>query len=261
MIENIFRNKKHSITLSNEFVPKNDWHKEKLIIGGPCAIESYEQLLDIAQFMKNIGVKVLRGGAYKPRTSPHTFQGLGDEGLKILSAVRKQIGLLCVTEAIDEKSLEKVTEVADMIQIGSRNMQNFSLLKEAGRQPKPVLLKRGMAATIQEWIHAAEYIATQGNMNIILCERGIRSFDSYTRNVLDIAAIPIIKQETGLPIIVDPSHGTGLRSLIRPMSLAAMAAGADGLIIEVHRYPDQSISDSIQTIDFQEFESILYAIR
>lgn len=246
--------------LSNEYGEQIHLDREKLIIGGPCAIESYEQLLDIALFIKKAGAKVLRGGAYKPRTSPHTFQGLREEGLKILSEVRKKTGLFCVTEAVDEKTLEKVHETADIIQIGSRNMQNFSLLKEAGKQEKPILLKRGMAATIKEWIHAAEYIALQGNENIIMCERGIRSFDNYTRNVLDIAAVPIIKEETGLPVIVDPSHGTGLRHLIRPLSLAAIAAGADGLIIEVHRNPDESVSDAEQTIDFEEFENILQLI-
>ena len=205
-----------------------DIEKEKLIIAGPCAIESYDQLLETARFIKSKGAKILRGGAYKPRTSPFAFQGMRKEGLEILKAVKKEVGIMAVTEAIDEKSLSEVYEVSDMIQIGSRNMQNFSLLVEAGKQDKPILLKRGMSATIKEWIHAAEYIAKQGNTKIIMCERGIRTFNDYTRNTMDIAAIPIIKQETGLKVIADPSHGTGKRNLILPMSLASLAAGADG---------------------------------
>ena len=224
-----------------------DIEKEKLIIAGPCAIESYDQLLETARFIKSKGVKILRGGAYKPRTSPFAFQGMRKEGLEILKAVKKEVGIMAVTEAIDEKSLSEVYEVSDMIQIGSRNMQNFSLLVEAGKQDKPILLKRGMSATIKEWIHAAEYIAKQGNTKIIMCERGIRTFNDYTRNTMDIAAIPIIKQETGLKVIADPSHGTGKRNLILPMSLASLAAGADGLIIEVHPQPEDALSDGDQS--------------
>ncbi len=238
-----------------------DMSKEKLIIAGPCAIESFEQLLEIANFLKTKGVKVLRGGAYKPRTSPFSFQGMQKEGLDILKAVKKETGIMSVTEAIDEKSLQEVYEVSDIIQIGSRNMQNFSLLIEAGKQDKPILLKRGMSATIKEWIHAAEYIAKQGNTKIIMCERGIRTFDDYTRNTMDIAAIPIIKKETGLLVISDPSHGTGIRSLIKPMSLASFAAGADGLIIEVHPDPDNALSDGEQSLDFDDFSNLIDTIK
>lgn len=238
-----------------------DIEKEKLIIAGPCAIESYDQLLETARFIKSKGVKILRGGAYKPRTSPFAFQGMRKEGLEILKAVKKEVGIMAVTEAIDEKSLSEVYEVSDMIQIGSRNMQNFSLLVEAGKQDKPILLKRGMSATIKEWIHAAEYIAKQGNTKIIMCERGIRTFNDYTRNTMDIAAIPIIKQETGLKVIADPSHGTGKRNLILPMSLASLAAGADGLIIEVHPQPEDALSDGDQSLNFEEFSNLISVIK
>lgn len=238
-----------------------DIEKEKLIIAGPCAIESYDQLLETAKFIKSKGVKILRGGAYKPRTSPFAFQGMRKEGLEILKAVKKEVGIMAVTEAIDEKSLSEVYEVSDMIQIGSRNMQNFSLLVEAGKQDKPILLKRGMSATIKEWIHAAEYIAKQGNNKIIMCERGIRTFNDYTRNTMDIAAIPIIKQETGLKVIADPSHGTGKRNLILPMSLASLAAGADGLIIEVHPQPEDALSDGDQSLNFEEFSNLISVIK
>lgn len=238
-----------------------DIEKEKLIIAGPCAIESYDQLLETARFIKSKGAKILRGGAYKPRTSPFAFQGMRKEGLEILKAVKKEVGIMAVTEAIDEKSLSEVYEVSDMIQIGSRNMQNFSLLVEAGKQDKPILLKRGMSATIKEWIHAAEYIAKQGNTKIIMCERGIRTFNDYTRNTMDIAAIPILKQETGLKVIADPSHGTGKRNLILPMSLASLAAGADGLIIEVHPQPDDALSDGDQSLNFEEFSNLISVIK
>ena len=238
-----------------------DIEKEKLIIAGPCAIESYDQLLETARFIKSKGVKILRGGAYKPRTSPFAFQGMRKEGLEILKAVKKEVGIMAVTEAIDEKSLSEVYEVSDMIQIGSRNIQNFSLLVEAGKQDKPILLKRGMSATIKEWIHAAEYIAKQGNTKIIMCERGIRTFNDYTRNTMDIAAIPIIKQETGLKVIADPSHGTGKRNLILPMSLASLAAGADGLIIEVHPQPEDALSDGDQSLNFEEFSNLISVIK
>ncbi|WP_352407781.1 3-deoxy-7-phosphoheptulonate synthase [Acetoanaerobium noterae] len=238
-----------------------DIEKEKLIIAGPCAIESHDQLLETARFIKSKGVKILRGGAYKPRTSPFAFQGMRKEGLEILKAVKKEVGIMAVTEAIDEKSLSEVYEVSDMIQIGSRNMQNFSLLVEAGKQDKPILLKRGMSATIKEWIHAAEYIAKQGNTKIIMCERGIRTFNDYTRNTMDIAAIPIIKQETGLKVIADPSHGTGKRNLILPMSLASLAAGADGLIIEVHPQPEDALSDGDQSLNFEEFSNLISVIK
>ncbi len=238
-----------------------DMSVNKLIIAGPCAVESYEQFKSTALFLKKLGVNVLRGGAYKPRTSPFVFQGLKNDGIDIIKQVKMETGMMTVTEAIDERSLEQIYNVSDIIQIGSRNMQNFSLLTETGKQDKPVLLKRGMSATIKEWISAAEYIAKQGNTDIIMCERGIRTFNDYTRNTLDLAAVPIIKQETGLCIIVDPSHGTGVRSLIKPMSLAALACGADGLIIEVHPSPDNALSDGHQSLDFKEFEDLMKSIN
>ncbi|MGL5440684.1 MAG: 3-deoxy-7-phosphoheptulonate synthase [Filifactoraceae bacterium] len=229
----------------------------KIIIGGPCAIESYTQYLTIAKFLKSINVNIIRGGAYKPRTSPYSFQGLGKEGAEIIRSVKEEVGIKVITEAVDKESLEEVYEVADIIQIGSRNMQNFSLLKAVGSIDKPVLLKRGLSATMDEWMSAAEYVAVEGNKRIIMCERGIRSFNDYTRNTLDLSAIPIIKEKTDLPIIVDPSHGTGIRSLIKPMSMGAIAVGADGLMIEVHYNPNESVSDSEQTIDFDEFKNII----
>lgn len=229
----------------------------KLIIGGPCAIESYEQYLEIAKFLRSMGVNVIRGGAYKPRTSPFSFQGLGKEAIEIIKSVKAEVGIKVVTEAVDKESLDEIYDVADIIQIGSRNMQNFSLLKAVGGQDKPVILKRGLAATIDEWISAAKYIAIEGNKNIIMCERGIRSFNDYTRNTLDLSAVPLIKEKTDLTVIVDPSHGTGIRSLIKPMSMGAIAVGADGLMIEVHYDPDNAVSDGKQTVDFEEFENIM----
>lgn len=237
-----------------------DMSSEKLIIAGPCAIESYEQFKSTALFLKKLGINVLRGGAYKPRTSPFVFQGLKNDGIDIIQQVKKETGMMTVTEAVDEHSLEQVYSVSDIIQIGSRNMQNFSLLTETGKQDKPVLLKRGMSATIREWISAAEYIAKQGNTDIIMCERGIRTFNDYTRNTLDLSAVPIIKQETGLSIIVDPSHGTGVKNLVKPMSLAALACGADGLIIEVHPDPENALSDGHQSLNFKEFEDLMKSL-
>lgn len=238
-----------------------DMSSEKLIIAGPCAIESYEQFKSTALFLKKLGINVLRGGAYKPRTSPFVFQGLKNDGIDIIQQVKKETGMMTVTEAVDEHSLEQVYSVSDIIQIGSRNMQNFSLLTETGKQDKPVLLKRGMSATIREWINAAEYIAKQGNTDIIMCERGIRTFNDYTRNTLDLSAVPIIKQETGLSIIVDPSHGTGVKNLVKPMSLAALACGADGLIIEVHPDPENALSDGHQSLNFKEFEDLMKSLN
>lgn len=218
------------------------------VISGPCAVENEEQALNLAQMAKKAGAHILRGGAFKPRTSPYTFQGLGKAGLEILANVKKEIGLPVVTEALDIRNIENVCEVADMIQVGSRNMQNFSLLREVGKTNKPVLLKRGLAATIQEWLHAAEYIMDQGNENVVLCERGIRSFDHETRNFLDLAAIPIILGKSHLPIIVDPSHALGRPDLIEPMSKAAMAAGAHGVMIEIHDKPETALSDGFQAL-------------
>ncbi|MGL5329603.1 MAG: 3-deoxy-7-phosphoheptulonate synthase [Peptostreptococcaceae bacterium] len=235
--------------------------EDKLIMAGPCAIESYEQLLETAKFVKSQGANILRGGAYKPRTSPNSFQGLKEEGLEILKAVKKETGLAVITELMDARELDKIYDVADVIQIGSRNMQNFSLLTEVGKQDKPVMLKRGISASISEWIGAAEYIAIGGNQKILMCERGIRTYNDYTRNTLDLAAVPIIQKETGLPVIVDPSHATGVRYLIKPMSIAALACGAEGLMIEVHPDPINALSDGMQSLHFDEFEDLMKSIK
>lgn len=235
--------------------------QDKIIISGPCAIESYEQLLETAKFVKSQGANVLRGGAYKPRTSPNSFKGLREEGLEILKAVKKETGLAVITELMDVRDLEKVYDVADIIQIGSRNMQNFTLLTEVGKQDKPVMLKRGFVATVKEWIGASEYIIAEGNNKVIMCERGIRTFSDYTRNTLDLAVVPIIKKETNLPVIVDPSHGTGVRELVKPMSLAGIVAGADGLMIEVHPNPEIALSDGEQSLHFYEFEDLMNDLK
>ncbi|MGL5311728.1 MAG: 3-deoxy-7-phosphoheptulonate synthase [Peptostreptococcaceae bacterium] len=235
--------------------------QDKIIMAGPCAIESYEQLLETAKFVKSKGANMLRGGAFKPRTSPDSFQGLKEEGLEILKAVKKETGLPVITELMDARELDKLSEVADIIQIGSRNMQNFTLLTEVGKQDKPVMLKRGLCASISEWIGAAEYIAVGGNDKIIMCERGIRTYNDYTRNTLDLAAVPIIQKETGLPVVVDPSHATGVRYLVKPMSIAALAAGADGLMVEVHPDPINALSDGMQSLHFDEFEDLMNSIK
>ena len=231
--------------------------EDKIIIAGPCAIESYDQLLKTAQFVKSKGANVLRGGAYKPRTSPNSFQGLKEEGLEILKAVKKETGMAVITELMDIRELDKVYEVTDIIQIGSRNMQNFNLLTEVGKQDNPVMLKRGFCSTINEWIGASEYIIKEGNNKVIMCERGIRTFENYTRNTLDLTAVPIIQKETGLPVIVDPSHGTGVRYLIKPMSIGAFAVGANGIMVEVHPEPEKALSDGIQSLHFEEFEDLM----
>jgi 3-deoxy-7-phosphoheptulonate synthase len=218
------------------------------MVGGPCAVETEEQCFRTAEGVKKAGVKLFRGGAYKPRTSPYSFQGLGEEGLKILAQVRQQFGLGIVTEAIDNESLDLVEEYADVIQIGARNMQNFSLLKRAGRAKKPVLLKRGMSATLDEFLMAAEYVLSEGNYNVLLCERGVRTFADHSRNTLDLTIVPAVKKRSHLPILVDPSHGTGKRHKVLPLSRAAAAVGADGLLIEVHHAPDQALSDGMQSI-------------
>ena len=230
-------------------------------MAGPCAIESYEQLLETANFVKENGANVLRAGAYKPRTSPKSFQGLKKEGIEILKEVKKQTNMAVITELIDINDLESVYEVSDIIQVGSRNMQNFSLLRELGKQDKPVMLKRGLCATISEWIGASEYIALEGNNKIIMCERGIRTYNDYTRNTLDLSCVPIIKKETNYPIIVDPSHGTGVRYLVKPMSLAAFACGADGIMVEVHPNPDEALSDGMQSLYFEEFKDLMKSIN
>lgn len=231
--------------------------EDKIIIAGPCAIESYDQLLKTAEFVKSKGANVLRGGAYKPRTSPNSFQGLKEEGLEILKAVKKETEMAVITELMDIRELDKLYEVADIIQIGSRNMQNFNLLTEVGKQDKPVMLKRGFCSTINEWIGASEYIIKEGNNKVIMCERGIRTFENYTRNTLDLTAVPIIQKETGLPVIVDPSHGTGVRYLIKPMSIGAFAVGANGIMVEVHPEPEKALSDGIQSLHFEEFEDLM----
>lgn len=235
--------------------------EDKIIIAGPCAIESYDQLLKTAQFVKSKGANVLRGGAYKPRTSPNSFQGLKEEGLEILKAVKKETGMAVITELMDIRELDKLYEVADIIQIGSRNMQNFNLLTEVGKQDKSVMLKRGFCSTINEWIGASEYIIKEGNNKVIMCERGIRTFENYTRNTLDLTAVPIIQKETGLPIVVDPSHSTGVRYLVKPMSIGAFAVGADGIMVEVHPNPSEALCDGEQSLHFNEFEDLMKSIK
>ena len=230
---------------------------EVVIIAGPCAVESKEQLFETAMGVKTGGARILRGGAFKPRSSPYDFQGLGEEGLTLLREVRKETGLPVVTEVMDTRLVELVAEYADMIQIGSRNMQNYPLLKEAGMCRKPVLLKRGMMATIEEFLLAAEYILNQGNTQVILCERGIRTFETSTRNTLDLSAVPLLKHLTHLPVIVDPSHGTGLRWMVPAMAKAALAAGADGLIMEVHFKPEEALCDGHQSLSQNEFTQLM----
>jgi 3-deoxy-7-phosphoheptulonate synthase len=234
---------------------------ELAIIAGPCAVESRDQAQKIAAAVSAAGARLFRGGAYKPRTSPYSFQGLAEEGLRILAEVRKDFGLKIVTEAIDVESVELVDRYTDVIQIGARNMQNFSLLKRAGRSRRPVLLKRGISATLDELLMAAEYILSEGNYNVILCERGIRTFTDHTRNTLDLSVIPAVQRLSHLPIIVDPSHGTGRREKVIPLSRAAIAAGADGLMIEVHHQPEKALSDGYQSIQPPEFEQLMKQIR
>jgi 3-deoxy-7-phosphoheptulonate synthase len=230
--------------------------KHIAMVAGPCAVETEEQCLTVAKQLQSSGVRLFRGGAYKPRTSPYSFQGLGLPGLKILSKVREQFGFGIVTEAIDNESLDLVEEYADVIQIGARNMQNFSLLKRAGRAKKPVLLKRGMSATLDEFLMAAEYILSEGNYNVMLCERGVRTFSDFSRNTLDLAVVPAVKKRSHLPILVDPSHGTGKRHKVLPLSRAAVAVGADGLLVEVHHNPETALSDGIQSILPSEFAEL-----
>lgn len=228
-----------------------------VVIGGPCAVESLDQSRAIAEGVRKAGGQLFRGGAFKPRTSPYSFQGLGEAGLEILAKVREEFDLPIITEAVDNESLELVLKYADAVQIGARNMQNFSLLSEVGAAPKPVLLKRGLAATIEDFLLAAEYVLSCGNRNVILCERGIRTFERATRNTLDIAAIPVLKAETHLPVIVDPSHAAGRRDLVLPLALAAAAVGADGLLVEVHPDPDRARSDGDQSLDFKAFAGLM----
>lgn len=235
--------------------------EELAIIAGPCSIESRQQLFDIAGELKEMGIKFLRAGAFKPRSSPYAFQGLKEKGIEILAEVKKELGLKIVTEAKDTKSLPLIAEVADIIQIGARNMQNFSLLEEVGQLQNTVLLKRGMASTIEDLLMSAEYILSQGNFNVILCERGIRTFETMTRNTLDLNAVPMIKKNSHLPIIVDPSHGIGIWDKVQPMAMAAIACGADGLMIEVHNHPDQALSDGAQSLTPKNFKKLLEKIE
>lgn len=232
-----------------------------VLMAGPCSVESYEQVLETAKAVKQAGARILRGGAYKPSTSPYSFQGLGEEGLKILSQVKKELGLLVVTEVMDPRDVEVVSQHADILQIGTRNMHNFRLLSETGRSGKPVVLKRGFGATIEEWLLAAEYIAKEGNLNIILCERGIRTFEPYTRFTLDINAIPAVKELSHLPVIADPSHGTGRWRLVSSVAKAAIAAGADGLLVEVHPHPEQALKDGPQSLRIDVFLSMVKELR
>ncbi len=234
---------------------------ELVVMAGPCSVESYEQTLGIARAIKASGAHMLRGGAFKPRSSPYSFQGLGREGLEILARVREETGLPVITEALDIDVLDEVVEFTDIVQIGARNMQNFTLLKRAGRCGRPVLLKRGMSATVTELLLAAEYIMDQGNTQVILCERGIRTFADHTRNTLDVAAFPAVKRISHLPIIADPSHAAGYRDKVLPLSLAALAAGADGLLVEVHDRPDQALSDGGQALLPDDFEELMTALR
>jgi 3-deoxy-7-phosphoheptulonate synthase len=235
--------------------------KNLAIIAGPCAIESREQAFAVAERVCRAGAQFFRGGAYKPRTSPYSFQGLGEDGLRIMAEIREQFGMKIITEAIDNESLELVEEYADVIQIGARNMQNFSLLKRAGRAKKPVLLKRGLSATLEEFFMAAEYVMSEGNYNVALCERGVRTFADHTRNTLDLSIVPAVQRLSHLPIVVDPSHGTGKRNKVTPLSRASVAVGADGLIVEVHNQPDKALSDGMQSLYPDQFDDLMVQVR
>lgn len=234
---------------------------ELAIIAGPCAIESRAQAFAIAEAVRRSGARFFRGGAFKPRTSPYAFQGLGEEGLRILADVREAYGLKIVTEALDEAGVDMVERYGDMIQIGARNMQNFSLLRRAGKARLPVLLKRGLSATLDEWLLAAEYVMAEGNYQIVLCERGIRTFAQHTRNTLDLAAIPAVRRISHLPVIVDPSHGTGKNFMVTPLARAGVAVGADGLIIEVHDQPEQALSDGAQALTLEQYDELVSEVR
>ncbi|MDU2065255.1 MAG: 3-deoxy-7-phosphoheptulonate synthase [Sporomusaceae bacterium] len=256
--------------VSREFHPENSvitvngfeiGGKNLAVMAGPCAVESEEQLLESAKIVKAAGAQFLRGGAYKPRTSPYSFQGLEEEGLKYLAKARELTGLSIVTEVVDSHSVPVVSQYADILQIGARNMQNFQLLKAVGKADRPVLLKRGISATIDEWLNAAEYILSEGNSQVIFCERGIRTFETHTRNTLDLSAVAALKELSHLPVIVDPSHGTGVRSLVGPMAKAAIAAGADGLIIEAHPNPAEALSDGAQSLNPEDFQSLMESLN
>jgi 3-deoxy-7-phosphoheptulonate synthase len=234
---------------------------ELAIIAGPCAVESRAQACAVAESVRRSGARFFRGGAFKPRTSPYAFQGLGEEGLKILADIRETYGLKIVTEALDEAGVDLVEKYGDVIQIGARNMQNFSLLRRAGRSPLPILLKRGLSATLDEWLLAAEYIMSEGNYQIVMCERGIRTFSQHTRNTLDLAAIPAVRRISHLPVIVDPSHGTGKNYMVTPLACAGVAVGADGLIVEVHDQPDHALSDGAQALTLDQYEQLVSEVR
>ena len=249
--------KKHTVITVDQVKIGEDF----VVIAGPCSVESETQTIGTARKVKEAGANMLRGGAFKPRTSPYDFQGLGLKGLKILEKAKKETGLPVVTEVTDPRDVSWVCEYADVLQIGTRNMQNFSLLKEVGKVDTPVLLKRGMYSTLKEWLNCAEYILAEGNPNVILCERGIRTFETYTRNTLDLSIVPSVKEISHLPIIVDPSHGTGRLSIIEPMSLAAMAAGADGILIEVHYNPAEAMCDKDQAMPPEMFANLMRRLR
>jgi 3-deoxy-7-phosphoheptulonate synthase len=235
--------------------------KEIVVMAGPCAVENEQQLLETARAVKAAGATILRGGAFKPSTSPYQFRGLGEQGLELLAQVRKEVGLPVITEVMSAVEVELVARYADILQIGARNMQNFGLLEEVGKTGKPVMLKRGLSATVQEWLLAAEYILTQGNEQLMLCERGIRTFETYTRNTMDVSVIPIIEKVSHLPIIADPSHGTGKWYLVIPMALAAVAAGADGIMVEVHPNPDLALKDGAQSLTFANFRQLMSQLK
>jgi 3-deoxy-7-phosphoheptulonate synthase len=255
---------------SREFQPRNTvvdvggvlvGGEEAVVMAGPCSVESEEMLLETARFVAGQGARILRGGAFKPRTSPYSFQGLGEAGLRMLAAARAETGLRVVSEVVAPADVGLMVGYVDMLQVGTRNMQNYALLQEVGRAGKPVLLKRGMSSTVEEWLLAAEYILSQGNRDVVLCERGIRTFENSTRFTLDLNSVPLVRELSHLPVVVDPSQGTGRWSLVRPMSLAAVAAGAQGLIVEVHPRPDVALSDGAQSLDFDGFERLMHELR
>jgi 3-deoxy-7-phosphoheptulonate synthase len=234
---------------------------ELVVMAGPCSVESREQLIETAYAVKAAGARILRGGAFKPRTSPYSFQGLGEDGLELLAEAREQTGLPIITEVMETSDVALVARYADILQIGARNMQNFPLLKECGRSDKPVMLKRGLAGTIDEWLHAAEYVMASGNFQVILCERGIRTFETAVRNTLDLSAVPVIRRLSHLPIVADPSHGTGKWYLVKPLALASLAVGAHGLIVEVHPSPDHALSDGPQSLNLPNFADLMDGLR
>ncbi len=260
-----WKQERSTISLSRQdltmFRPTTIGNSHFVVMAGPCSVESREQILTSARQVKQAGAQVLRGGAYKPRSSPYSFQGLEEEGLKLLAEAREETGLYIITEVITPTDVPIVSEYADILQVGARNMQNFSLLKEVGKARKPVLLKRGMASTLKDLLLSAEYIMSMGNYDVILCERGIRTFEEYTRNTCDLSAVPALHELSHLPVVVDPSHGTGVRSLVTPMAKAAVAAGADGLIIEVHPNPEEAFSDGAQSLLPAQFDELMVWVR